>query len=137
MKFNLQLPENCIKAKEYLWHLIGKEARIEITEKRKQRSLIQNSYLYLILGWTALEFGNTEEEMKQDFKKLNHEIFRYEKNGNEYFKSTSELDTREMTVSISKFRHFHAQNGFYIPEPNEQDYLDYIENEINKHQEWI
>ena len=48
------LPEERKEAIEYLDKLISKHAVVEIKQKHHSRSLNQNSYLHLLLGYTRL-----------------------------------------------------------------------------------
>ena len=54
MKYNLQNSEERKEAIEYLDKLISKHAVVEIKQKHHSRSLNQNSYLHLLLGYTRL-----------------------------------------------------------------------------------
>ncbi len=112
------------------------EQRTVITLSKKiKRSTNQNSYLHLILGWFAIETGYTLDEAKQLYKSVCPEIFRYEKEGIMFFKSSADLTTSEMTKSIEKFRnHSSAEAGIYLPEPNEEKFLGEIELEMSRNQ---
>lgn len=131
MRYNLSIQQNALAAKEQLQHLIKKGAKIELTEKRARRTIPQNAYLHLILSWWGLSHGYTLEESKQYFKALNKSYYYYEKKGKTFVKSTSGVDTKEMTIHIDKFRDWSAQNGLYIPAPNEQQQIESIENQLN------
>ena len=51
--------------------LYKKKAVVELTEKKRKRTLSQNSYLHYLLGYYAMETGNTIEYVKREyFKKL-------------------------------------------------------------------
>lgn len=131
MRYNLSIQQNALAAKEQLKHLIKKGAKIELTEKRSRRTIPQNAYLHLILSWWGLEYGYTLEESKQYFKELNKDYYYYEKKGKTFVRSTSGIDTKEMTVHIEKFRDWSAQNGLYLPAPNEQQQIDSMINQLN------
>ena len=130
MKYNLQIQQNVLAAEQQLKHLIKKGAKIELTEKRSRRTLSQNAYLHLILSWWGLEYGYTLEESKQYFKELNKDYYYYEKKGKTFVRSTSGIDTKEMTVHIEKFRNWSVQNGLYLPAPNEQQQIKSIQNQL-------
>ena len=71
MIYNGKKIEDQKKAMDRLKQLCEKEARFEIIEKKNGRTLRQNSYLHLILGFFAIETGNTLEFVKkQYFKRL-------------------------------------------------------------------
>lgn len=114
--------------------LIDNGKLFELTQKRERRSVSQNSYLHLIFSWFASQTGYTVDEVKQEiFKRhVNKELF-YDgqKDGVvtiEKWRSTSSLDTKEMTVAIDRFRDFSSKEaGIYLPEPNDLAMLQEIE----------
>lgn len=124
----------------------NKDKVVELTVKRKRRSLNQNSYLHLILTWFAIEYGDTLEYVKQDiFKKnVNPQIFKSErvnfKTGEvrEHWRSSADLNTKEMTVAIERFRNYASKEaGIYLPEANEDKFLQHIEIEASKYENLI
>jgi len=130
MRYNLSIKQNADAAKRQLNHLITKGAKIELTEKRGKRTLQQNKYLHLILTYWGLEYGYTLEESKQYFKDLNKSYYYYEKKGRTFIKSTSGVNTKELTIHIERFRDWSAENGLYIPAPNEQQQIESIQNQL-------
>lgn len=98
----------------------------------------------MLLGYFASEFGSTIEQVKVDvFKRLvNSDIFvrqRTNKRGVvvEYLRSTSDLDTGEMTEAIERFRNWSAaEQGLYLPEPNEGLFL-YAQQQIERNSEYL
>ena len=145
MIFNLNNPYEIDKFKEYVNKLYAQKAIVEVKKKLPNRSLSQNSYLHLILSWFACETGYSLEEVKLDyFKKIcNRDLFvrkKINKKGDEitYVRSSSDLDTLEMTTAIDRFRNYaSAQAGIYLPSPNESQFLTYIEQEIERNKEFI
>ncbi len=147
MIYNPNIPFDLQRAKERFKWLIQKGKTFELTEKRQKRSIQQNSYLHLILGWYAWEYGETMEYIKQEvFKKqINTEIFKTEyinkKTGEfrEDWKSTADLNTKEMTIAIDRFRDYASKEaGIYLPEPSDLIYLQEIEKELkNNAQKYI
>jgi hypothetical protein len=134
------------KARERLEWLISKEKRIDLTELRKTRSLPQNAYLHLLLSYFALEVGETMQFIKQDMfkRKVNPDIFKFErinpKSGKKRieWKSTADLDTKQMTDAIDRFKNWSLKNtGIRLPEANEQQFLDHIQNEIDQNKQWL
>ncbi len=128
------------KAKVRLQYFFDKGLRFELTEKRFNRTIKQNKYLHLILGWYAWEYGETREYIKQEvFKKVvNPEIFKTEyinkKTGEirEDWRSSADLDTKEMTTAIDRFRDYASKEaGIYLPKANEYHDLQQIEIELN------
>lgn len=110
-----------------------KEGVVVELKKKVKRSTSQNSYLHLILGWFAMETGYTLDEAKQLYKKIRSDIFVYEKNGKEFIRSSADLDSHEMTVTIESFRTYSsAEAGIYLPEAGEHLFLQEIELEISR-----
>ncbi|WP_018676251.1 recombination protein NinB [Riemerella columbina] len=142
MIFDTSIEEYRQQAINRVKFLLDKKARIEIVEKSRKRSISQNNYLHLILGWYALEYGETLEYIKQEvFKKeVNRDLFQTEyvnkKTGEfrEAWKSTANLTKTEMTTAIERFRNYAVQGlGLYLPEPSDLTHLDEIKNELEKH----
>lgn len=134
------------KAKERLEWLISKEKRIDLTELRKPRSIPQNAYLHLLLNYFALEVGETMRFIKQEIfkKKVNPDTFKFErinpKSGKIRieWKSTADLDTKQMTDAIDRFKNWSLTNtGIRLPDANEQQFLDHIQNEIDQNKQWL
>ena len=145
MIFNLNNEYEIPKYKEYVNKLYEQKAIVEVKKKLPNRSTQQNRYFYLILSWFACETGYSVDEIKVDiFKRnCNKEIFeRYRENKHgekiKYLRSSSDLDTLEMTTAIDRFRNYaSAQAGIYLPSPNESQFLTYIEQEIERNKEFI
>lgn len=140
MIFNLQNNIEVKQAKTRLEWLIEHGKRVEITEKRYSRTNKQNKYLHVVLSFYGTQTGYTLEEVKQDIFKRDicREWFVYEKDGRNVCRSTSDLDTKEMIDVIERFRnHASADLGFYIPEPHEEEFLRWCEDEIEKHKIYL
>ena len=150
--YNLNNPYDRQRFKEKANALVAAREYVELKKKHTQRSLAQNSYLHLLLGYFASEFGYTLEEVKVDgyeskfdiFKKhCNPDIFirqRRNKRGNEvrYVRSSTELDKEEMTRAIERFRNYSsAQCGLYLPEPNEHESIFFAQQQVEAYQEFM
>lgn len=143
--YNLSNPFDQQKFKEKANELFKAKAYVELKRKTTQHSLAQNSYLHLLLGYFASEFGYTLEEVKYDiFKKMcNKDIFertRKNKRGFDvkYIRSSTELDKQEMTTAIERFRNYSsAQCGLYLPEPNEHEALFFAQQQIENFSEYV
>lgn len=142
MIYNPTIPIDVERAKERFKWLISKGKTFELTEKRAKRSISQNNYLHLIIGWYAWDYGETFDYIKQKvFKKeVNREIFKTEyinrKTGEirTDWRSTADLNTKEMTTAIDRFRDYASKEaGIYLPEPNDLVHLQEIEKELNNH----
>ena len=122
--------------------LIDKQKKFEIKVKRPRRSISQNSYLHLILTWFAIEYGETVDYVKQVIFKqwVNEDIFSDSYTNPKTsktrprLKSTSELNSKELTESIERFRNWSSKEaGIYLAEPNDLASIDQMETEISKH----
>lgn len=118
---------------------------VELTAKKPKRSDQQNKYLHVILGYFAMETGNTLEWVKQQyFKKLvNAEIFIREQEDKylgkiKILRSSAELDSAEMTTAIDRFRNWaSAEAGVYLPSANEEEMLSLMEVEISRYKQYL
>lgn len=145
MIYNLQEPLERAQFEARCKHLSEKGARVELTEKRDKRTLSQNSYLHLILSYFALQYGERMEHIKQElFKRhVNADLFLREKEGKgigRYYvlRSSAELDTKEMTTAIDRFRDWASKEvGVYLPTPEENGLIGEIEREVEMNKRWI
>lgn len=145
MIYDLKSEYQAQNAKEYLANLITAKAVIELKRKDTSRTIPQNSYLHLLLGWYASEYGTSIEEVKVDIYKraCNREIYEREKtnkNGQivKYLRSSRELTKEEMTTSIERFRNYAADvAGIYLPAPDEKAFLLHIRQEIERNKEYL
>lgn len=146
MFYNAEKPIDIQRAKVKFEYLIQNKKTFELTQKKEKRTLNQNSYLHLILSFFALEYGDTLEYVKlKYFKKLvNKEIFEYERINKKTgeiridYRSSANLNTKEMTVAIDRFRNYASKEaGIYLPTPEEGIILKEIELQIKNNEEWI
>ena len=144
MIFNLRNPFEKDKFREYIGKLYNAQAVVEVKKKLPNRTLAQNRYFYLLLGWFSCETGYSVDEVKIDiFKRLcNKDLFIKKvtnRKGEEIscLRSSAELTTGEMTTAIERFRNYSAAQGIYLPSPNESDFLLYIEQEIERNKDFV
>lgn len=145
MLFNLKSDYDKQKFKDCCNKLYERGCAVELKEKKLNRTLSQNSYLYLMLGWFACEYGCSIDEAKIDFfkRKVNKAIFertKINKLGKEvtYLRSSKDLDTGEMTTCIDRFRNWSVSVAeIYLPAPNEREMLLYVEQEMQRNREFI
>lgn len=145
MIFDLKNEYQIPQFKEYVNKLLAERAVVEVKKKHPNRTLSQNSYLHLLLGFFASEYGCSLDEAKIDFYKreCNKELFEKKtvnKQGIEvtYLRSSSELSTAEMTLSIERFRNWSVSvTGIYLPSPNDSQYLIFAQQEIERHKEFV
>ena len=119
-------------------NLIEKGAKVELRELTG-RSKAQNSYLHLVLGVVAMDTGNTLAFTKDVyFKKLvNPDVFCVMKDDRimgkvQVLRSSRDLTIEEMSMCIDRFKRWAADNGIYIPEPEDAERLKDIELEMGR-----
>lgn len=124
-------------------NLIEKGAVVEMTEKAF-RSPNQNRYLHLLIGVVAIETGNTLDDTKTYYfkKVVNPDLFQvYVKDnmGNtiDRLRSTAELTKEEMSIAIDRFKRWGAENGIYLPNPEDIHLLKEIEVEMGRMKSYL
>lgn len=145
MIFNLKNPYEKEDFKKRVNKLYLSESVVELTKKLPNRTRKQNSYLHLLLGFFASEYGCSLDEVKLDFfkREVNKSIFErtiINKQGREVttLRSSSDLTTGEMTTAIDRFRNWSsAVAGIYLPSADEKQFLTYIEQEIQRNKVFI
>lgn len=146
MVYNSTSLLDCKRAILKLKTFIAKGMKFELKAIHPKRSISQNNYLHLILTWFGLETGYTLAEVKLEiFKKhVNPTIFYEGEFGDkikiERWRSSANLTTSEMALSIKRFRNFSSiEYSIYLPEPEDLVILQEMEIEIKKHknQEFI
>lgn len=151
MIFNLNNDKDRTDYKDYCNSLYmdalksGKGFIVEVKKKHRPRSLAQNSYLHVCLQYFASEFGYDEEYVKYNiFKQIvNREIFAKQRTNRRgqpvtYWRSTADLDTKELTDAIEKFRNYSSMvAGLYIPEPNEEAALLEAQKQIALYEKYL
>lgn len=125
--------------------LYKKGCIVDLTEKKQQRTLSQNRYLHLLLGYFALEYGETLQWVKEQYfkKYVNRDIFVRDKTDKilgktETLRSTRDLDTGEMTLCIDRFRDWsNKECGIYLPTPEDHLFLQEIEIEMDRNRNYL
>ena len=126
--------------------LYERRAVVECSEHKPKRTSPQNRYLHVILGEFAMQTGNTMNYVKVEyFKRLcNRELFvrtKYDdlaKKEVEILRSSKDLDTGEMTTAIERFRNWAASEaGIELPDPQDQEWIAYIEREMQHQRVWL
>lgn len=144
MLYDLKNPLDRERFKRRCNALFKKQGIVDLSEKVK-RSSQSNRYLHLLLGYLAMETGNSLDYAKEIFYKrtANREIFVREKEDDligktEYLRSSADLTQEEFSTSIDRLRDWSSQvAGIYLPSPNEEEFLASIEYEISRQQRWI
>ena len=124
-------------------NLLDKGAFVELREMTG-RTGGQNRYLHLVIGVVAMETGVTLDFCKQEYyKKLaNRGIFvtyRHDPFAGqvEVLRSSRDLTTEEMTESITRFKKWAAEQGIYIPDPEDAERLKDIEMEMGRMKSYL
>lgn len=124
-------------------NLMEKGAVVELTEKAF-KSPNQNRYLHLLIGVVAIETGNTLEDAKKWYFKetCNPDLFHVQhrdKMGNciDHIRSTAELTKEEMSTAIERFKRWGAENGIYMPNPDDASLLKAIEIEMGRMKSYL
>lgn len=145
MLYNLSSEIDLSRFNMRVSEVVKKRCLCELTEK-KPITLSQNNYLHLILSYFALTIGENLDYVKRTYFKIhcNSDIFVREKEDSilhktiKYVRSTSDLDTQESTLAIDRFRTFSStEAGIYLPEPNEDRFLNEIRVEIEKNKQYL
>ena len=117
---------------------------VELTEKKPQRTLSQNAYLHVLLGFFACEYGCGMDEAKVRFYKerCNKDIFlskRVNQKGIEveYLRSSADLSVDEMRLSIERFKNYSAQIGIPLPDAENHEFLIYAQQQIEANREFV
>ena len=123
--------------------LMERGAKVELRELTG-RTQSQNRYLHLVLGVVAIETGNTLAYTKEIyFKRLvNPDIFVREVTDLyagkvQTVRSTTELSVETMSTAIDRFKRWAADNGIYIPEPEDAERLKDIELEMGRMKSYL
>lgn len=144
MLYDLKNPLDRERFKRRCDALFKKQGIVELSEKTI-RSNQSNKYLHTLLGYLAMETGNTLEYVKEVFYKrtANKDIFMRIKDDEllgqtEYLRSSASLSQEEFSTSIDRLRDWSSQvAGIYLPSPNEEQFLASIEVEMSRYKQWI
>jgi hypothetical protein len=124
---------------------LEKGSLVDFTDK-KESSNPQKNYLHLILGYFAIETGNTLEYVKDVYfkRECNKDIFIREREDRltekkvKYIRGTMDLDSAELSLAIDRFRNWSSTTAnIYLPEPNEDRFLNEIRIEIDKNRRYL
>lgn len=143
MQYNLSNQLDRERFKKRCNFLFTKGAVVELTEMTA-KTLQQNSYLHLLIGVVALETGNTMEYTKREyFKRLvNPDLFVVSKNDPfagavADLKSICDLTKEEISIAIDRFKRWGNENGFYLPNPNDEALLRDIAIEMGRQRAYL
>ena len=116
---------------------------VDITEKTT-RSPSQHRYAFLLIGVVAMETGTDIDTAKEHyFKRLvNSDIFGYEVEDRflgriSKMRSTTEMSKEQMSLAIDRFKQWGREQGWYMPDANEESLLQMIEIEMGKMKRYL
>lgn len=123
--------------------LLQRGAVVELTEKAF-KTPSQNRYLHLLIGIVAMETGNSLEDAKREYFKrmVNPDIFmsyRTDNRGNSIavYKSINEVGKENLCIAIDRFKRWGAENGFKMPNPDDESLLRSIEIELGRMRSFV
>lgn len=145
MQYDGSNPLHAQQAKAKLEKLIKEQKVFELTEKKPRRSLNQNKYLHVILAYFGCQIGETMEYVKRNYYKIlcNKDTFVREREDKflgkiKYLRSSADLDSSEMSMTIDRFRNFAScEAGVYIPSPDEERLIQLMEIEVERNKLYI
>ena len=145
MLYDLHNPLDVQNARTRLDLLIRKQVVVELTEKKPRRTIPQNDYLHLLLGYFASQTGDTLEWVKKVYYKnvCNPDIFVAERADKlagrvRYLRSSADLTTEEMTTTIERFRNWSATTaGIYLPDAENEAELLAAQIAVERHKTYL
>lgn len=144
MKYDGSNPFHAQQARAKLEKLLKEKKVFELTEKKPKRSLSQNRYLHICLAYFGCQIGETMEYVKRNYYKIlcNKDTFIREREDKflgkiKYLRSSADLDSMEMSLTIERFRNFSSAQGIYIPSPEEERLIQLMEVEIERNKLYI
>lgn len=137
MKYDLNKEQDRIAVQVRLNKLKGDGAMVELTKINPRRTILQNRYIHVLFALFGIEFGYTLDEAKTLLKR-ECSFMTYEKSGTKFLRHTSQMQTDELTKFIDWVRTYSAQQGLYLPTPDEyREGQAYIDNQIESHSEYL
>lgn len=145
MIYQLNNPFDADRAMSYLENAIKQGWNIQLKHICPKRTDKQNRYLHAILGYFGTVVGLPLEDVKRDiFKRIvNPTIFflgtkKIGRKDVECWKSTADISTAELSLAIDRFRFFaQSEMGVYIASPEDENFIVYCEQQIEKDREFI
>ena len=131
MILDLNISHDRNKADVYFAKLIKDGSKIELKKIPARRTLKQNSYVHALFTLAGSNYGYSTDEMKIVVKRILGYV--YIKDGQEFYSHTSDMNTKEKSVFIDRFRNWSAHEGYYLPSADEMgDNWEYFVREIER-----
>ena len=142
MKYDFNNSIDANSAQLYLNKLIEESAKVELKKIRGKRTLKQNSYFHVVITIFAMELGYTIEEAKTLLKRMysnSEPSMVYQKKGYKFLRSTTTIDTKELTNFIEWIRNYAATDaGIHIPTSEEYLINQYnIDKQIEQNKQYL
>ena len=132
MRFNLATQQGTADAKEYLNQLIRLGKWAEIKRVSENRSLSQNSFFHLLVGYFGSQIGYFPDEAKTYVKRQMRDIFAYEKHGEVFLRSSADLTKDEMSQVIERLYLLAGNLGVELPLVDNAETRSLMMNEIER-----
>lgn len=122
-----------------LQHISSLHLEVQINQKRRPKTLPQNSYLHFLCQYFASEYGCTTAEAKEVYLKRQacpeifaHRIINKQGKCVTTYRSTADLTIDETSSAIRNFIEWAAIGGIPLPLPEDKGFVRYAENEIER-----
>jgi len=125
---------------------VAKGALVDFTEKKPLTTPPQQNYLHLLLGYFALETGNTLDYVKRNYFKAlcSPDIFIEEQHDDilgkptKRLRSVTDCTTEEISIAIQRFRDWALDAAeVYLPDANEDKFLNEIRYEMDSKRRYL
>lgn len=138
MIYNLAVDLDRERFKKRVNALFAKKVMVELQDISR-RTYKQNSYLHLIISYFASQIGEKADVVKQVIYKqiVNKDMFVRYRDDIPYLRSVKDLTSDEMNMSITRFKSYCSENGVYIPDEREEEYIRCMMYEVEKVKQYL
>ena len=138
MIYNLAVDFDRERFKKRVNALFAKKVMVELQDISR-RTYKQNSYLHLIISYFASPIGEKADVVKQVIYKqiVNKDMFVRYRDDIPYLRSVKDLTSDEMNMSITRFKSYCSENGVYIPDEGEEEYIRCMMYEVEKVKQYL
>ena len=138
MIYNLAVDLDRERFKKRVNALFAKKVMVELQDISR-RTYKQNSYLHLIISYFASQIGEKADVVKQvSYKQIfNKDMFVRFRDDIPYLRSVKDLTSDEMNMSITRFKSYCSENGVYIPDEGEEEYIRCMMYEVEKVKQYL
>ena len=138
MIYNLAVDLDRERFKKRVNALFAKKVMVELQDISR-RTYKQNSYLHLIISYFASQSGEKADVVKQVIYKqiVNKDMFVRFRDDIPYLRSVKDLTSDEMNMSITRFKSYCSENGVYIPDEGEEEYIRCMMYEVEKVKQYL